>query len=318
MKLSQIEFTHQGKPCGSFRIRSIEEKIGGKLPEDYKKFIKTTGGGTLSLENTTLTGISLPDGEELEINVEQIFGNGHSEDDDNDLADYASFLAEEWEIPTKGLLIGNPGAGMHESFALNYDLEGFPLHSVLYLDNDEPGQFALVAPTFSDFLEMLQPSPDYDDEVSEYEGQKGLFLARKGPLGEELIKAINASSYADMESIVRHAAESIAIENRIEMYGGEKSFRFQDLMFFLSQPFGEHHSLETWTAPSGLRNDSINKADLLGESFLREDGHSALNSNESATERWWEDHVNSGVLIKTSQGYKLKSEYIDWLVNTYR
>ena len=68
MKLLQIEFTHQGKPCGSFRIRSIEEKIGGKLPEDYKKFIKTTGGGTLSLKNTTLAGISLPDGDELEIN----------------------------------------------------------------------------------------------------------------------------------------------------------------------------------------------------------------------------------------------------------
>lgn len=145
MKLSQIELTHHGKPCGSFRIRSIEEKIGRKLPEDYKKFIKTTGGGTLSLKNTTLAGISLPDGDELEINVEQIFGNGHSEDDDNDLADYASFLAEEWEIPTKVLLIGNPGAGMHESFALNYDLEGFPPLSVLYLDNDEPGQFTLVA-----------------------------------------------------------------------------------------------------------------------------------------------------------------------------
>lgn len=319
MKLSQIEFTHQGKPCGSLRICAIEKKIGRKLPDDYKKFIKATGGGTLSLKNTTLAGITLPDGEELEINVEQIFGNGHSEDDDNDLAGYASFLAEEWELPSEVLLIGHTESGMHECFVINYGLVDFPHHSVLYLDSESNEEFVFVADSFSNFLSKLRPAPNYKEvERSPYDGQEGIHAALHGQIGGALAEVLEASSIPDMEQILRRAAIPLAQGNRIGMYITEDAFRFQDLLFYLTQPFVDHFSLDTWKeiVPEGENRYRI--AGLFDESFLSTAGYSAVGFYEDSMIAWWKNRREKGVLVKTPQGYKIKDHYIAWLIDTFK
>ncbi|WP_312099490.1 SMI1/KNR4 family protein [Corynebacterium dentalis] len=329
MKLSQIEFTHQGKPCGSFRIRSIEEKIGRKLPEDYKKFIKTTGGGTLSLKNTTLAGISLSDGDELEINVEQIFGNGHSEDDDNDLADYASFLAEEWEIPTKVLLIGNPGAGMHESYALNYDLEGFPPHSVLYLDNDEPGQFTLVAESFETFLQKLKPTPDYDPDTAgqgqlSEKMQQDITGAREGTLSPQLKESIAATHIADYEEIVRRAAYNLALtEGGFGVWGSNPAWLHpRDVVYWAAQQVQSSSSLESFNWPfwedTPWDGNEYQFPTLIRSSFLLEGDFAGVACNEAMLRIWWKRRMEAGVLTETSDGFKLKDDYIATILETLR
>ncbi|KAB3523273.1 hypothetical protein GC425_01820 [Corynebacterium sp. zg254] len=319
MNFSDIEFIRQGKPCGIFRIRAIEKKIGRKLPKDYRKFIMQTGGGQLSRKNAVLPGIQLAHGEELESEVELILGNGYPDYYNRDLAEMGTFLTEEWEIPFEVLLIGNFNSGMHECFVINYDLKEFPVHSILYLDNDFPEEFTLIAESFTEFLEMLEPSSEYDGKVSKYSDQGGVYLARYGSLGETLRKAIAVSPYEDMEIILRRAAEGIAIENRLEMFCQEESCRFQDLLFFLSQPFGGHYSLESWLAPRGKsENGAVNEADLLHGIFLSEHGWSGLVSFRKANDVWWERRTSSGVLVETPDGYRFKDDYIEWLVETFR
>ncbi|KAB1503876.1 SMI1/KNR4 family protein [Corynebacterium sp. 320] len=319
MNFSDIELMYPGKPCGIFRIRAIEKKIGRKLPKDYRKFIMQTGGGELSGKNAVLPGIQLAHGEELESEVELILGNGHPDDYDQDLTEAGIFLAEEWEIPSEVLLIGNFDSGMHECIVINYDLEEFPVHSILYLNNDFPGEFTLIAESFTEFLEMLEPSAEYNGKASKYRGQEGLYLARHGSLGEMLRKAIAASPYEDMEMILRRAAEGIASKDCLQMYCQEESCRFQDLLFFLSQPFGGHYSLESWLAPrGGSENGAINEADLLHGIFLSEHGWSGLVSFRKANDVWWERRTSSGVLVETPDGYRFKDDYIEWLVETFR
>ena len=329
MKLSQIEFTHQGKPCGSLRIRAIEKKIGRKLPNDYKKFIKTTGGGTLSLKNTTLTGVTLADGDELEINVEQIFGNGHSEDDDNDLAGYASFLAEEWEIPTEVLLIGNSDAGMHESFVLNYDLEGFPPHSVLYLDNDEPGQFTLVAESFETFLQKLKPSPDYDPDTAgqaqlNERMQQNIARAREGTLSPQLKESIAATHIADYEQIVRRAAYNLALtEGGFGVWGSNPAWlQLVDVVYWAAQQVQPSSSLESFKGPfwedTPWDGNEYQFPSLIKRSFLLEDDHTGITCSEAMLRIWWERRMEAGVLVQTSDGFKLKDDYIATVLETLR
>ena len=79
----------------------------------------------------------MPSVPKLDSKLDYIFGNKPTlRDSDRDLADYASYLAKEWVIPRKVLLIDKAESGLHEHFAINYDLTKFPQHSALYLDNE--------------------------------------------------------------------------------------------------------------------------------------------------------------------------------------
>lgn len=319
MKLPDIELSSQGKPCSSARIYLIEAKIGRELPRDYRRFIKKTGGGYPGLKNTVVDGLSQRVGREASGHINHIFGTRHERDDENSVAGYGSFLAEEWGVPQEVLLSRRGNSRREESFVLNYDLTEFPRHAVLYRDAFSSGQFIQVAPSFAEFLALLRPSPDYSEEMSDYIGQMGLYCARRAPLGPTLLQAIDASPYPDMESVIRNAAEGIAVKDRMDMYGGEESFRFQDLLFALATPHSNHHSLESWTAPRGAGPHSINLADLLSGIFIRPGTEwSSLNYTQAAMNMWWANRTELGVLVETPQGFTLKDDYVEWVISTFR
>lgn len=319
MKLPEIELSSQGKPCGSARIYLIEAKIGRELPRDYRQFIKKTGGGYLGLKNIVVDGLAQHLDQKASGCIKHIFGTRHERDDENSLAGHGAFWTEEWGIPNEVLLFGRGNNRREESYVLNYDLKEFPRHAVLYRDVSLPGQFIQVAPSFAEFLAHLRPSPDYTEEMSDFIGRMGLYCARRAPLGSTLLKAIDASPYADMESVLRNAAEGIAVEDRMDMYGGEESFRFQDLLFALAAPLSNHDSLESWTASRGADPHSVNIADLLDGIFRRPGTDwSSLNYTQAAMDMWWTSRTELGVLVATPQGFKLKDDYVEWVISTFR
>lgn len=320
MTLPNIELLYPGQPCTNRRIHEIERRLKRTLPDDYAEFVKSTGGGILSRKNCAFDGTYLPSGETFNSEVEQIFGNGAtSNDSDNDLVTYASFLTDEWELPNEVLLIGHTESGMHECFVINYGLVDFPHHSVLHLDSESNEEFVFVADSFSNFLSKLRPAPNYKEvERSPYDGQEGIHAALHGQIGGALAEVLEASSIPDMEQILRRAAIPLAQGNRIGMYITEDAFRFQDLLFYLTQPFVDHFSLDTWKeiVPEGENRYRI--AGLFDESFLSTAGYSAVGFYEDSMIAWWKNRSEKGVLVKTPQGYKLKDDYIAWLIDTFK
>lgn len=320
MALPNIEIRYPGQPCTHERIREIEQQLNRTLPKDYAEFIMATGGGVISLKNSIIRDLHHPTGDARETELEQIFGNGiTSNDTENDLATYAQFLTDEWEIPDEVLLIGHAESGMHEYFALNYGITKFPKHSVLYFDGEGDSQFLLAAVTFTDFLNKLQPSPDYKERIqSPFDGQEGIHAALSGRLGNALSEAIKFSNEPDMENVLRKAAAKISEGNLIEMYVTEDSFRFQDLLFFLSEPFQDFDSLDSWKDFDPTAGKTFTLSGLVLDSFITSFGWSAVQFFDAAIIGWWNSRTEMRVLTKTSNGYKLRSDYVDWLIDTFR
>lgn len=320
MTLPNIEIRYPGQPCTHQRISEIEQQLNRTLPEDYAEFIMTTGGGMISRKNSVIGDFHLPTGDALEAEVEQLFGNGvASNDAENDLATYAQFLTDEWEIPEEVLLIGHAESGMHEYFSLNYAISEFPKHSVLYFDNEGDNQFLLVADTFTDFLTQLQPSPDYKEGAfSPFDGQEGINAALSGRFGDTLSEAIKFSDVPDIEDVLRKAAVKLAEGNLIKMFVTEDSFKFQDLLYFLAEPFEEFDSLESWNDYVPADAKTFKLIGLVRDSFITSDGWSAVQFFDASVKGWWKSRAEMHVLIKTLNGYKLRADYVDWLINTLR
>lgn len=178
--------------------------------------------------------------------------------------------------------------------------------------------FLLVAESFSDFLSKLRPAPDYKEvERSPYHGQEGIHAVREGEIRGSLAKAISASSIPDMENILRKAAEPLADGSIIKMAGGKDAFLFQDLLYYLTQPFEDHYSLDTWK-DFVKEEHPFRIPSLLGESFLRSDGSPAVLYFEGSMILWWESRTELGFLVETPHGYTLKDDYITSLINTFR
>ncbi|MBC2682342.1 SMI1/KNR4 family protein [Corynebacterium anserum] len=323
MKFGDIEFTDRGKPCGILRIRSIEKKIGRKLPADYKKFIMKTGGGCLSLKNTYLFGVLLPSGEELEANVEIILGNDPTGETDFDLAEAGEYFTEEWEIPSDVLLIGNTEAGMHECFVINYDLPEFPRHSVLYLDNDIPGEFTLIARSFSEFLSMLAPDSDYDpdddlsiEESREQTKKQHKIRSQKGALSPQLQESIEATGIPDYEQIVRRAAYQLACVDLGFFVSGynKKWAQLLDVVYWAAQHVQPCRTVKSFKGPIWDHipwdGNEYQFMSLVRASFVLEGERGSISCSEAMLELWWQRRIEPGVLVETPEGFKLKDEYI--------
>lgn len=105
-----------------------------------------------------ISNVEVFDRENLEIYVDTIFGNAHEEKEEWDgLVEMGVYLSDAWQVPDEVLLIGYCESGMHEWIVLNYELEEFLVHSVLYFDDEGEGEFILIADTFEEFISKLQP-----------------------------------------------------------------------------------------------------------------------------------------------------------------
>ena len=204
-------FEYTAQPAGDQHILEIEDKLGKKLPDDYKMLLSETGGGILNLEKCFLTDISLPDGDTLEVVVEDIFGNGTASNGAHvDLIDYATFLMDEWEIPEEVLLFAASEDGMHQCFVINYGLPDFPEGAVLYVDTDPDGLIMPVAESVDAFLSKLSPYPDQEESVEDTEPDNiGIKGVRYGSLSEPLRKAISATPTPGIEKLLKQATDLI-------------------------------------------------------------------------------------------------------------
>lgn len=157
---------YMGSPCDGARIAEIEKNLRRKLPESYAKFIMETGGGYPNSTHDLLPGDYLWS-EAGGATIEKIYGNGILSNGDHNSIDHpehgADCIARTWEYPDEALLFAIGSGGPHVVFMINYDLEEYPLHSILCI-NDEM-DIGLAANSFEEFVANLTEWVDEDEEL---------------------------------------------------------------------------------------------------------------------------------------------------------
>ena len=157
---------YMGSPCDGARIAEIEKNLQRKLPESYAKFIMETGGGYPNSTHDLLPGDYLWS-EAGGVVINQFFGNGllsngaHNSIDDPEYG--ADHLAGIWGYPDGALLFAKGNDGMHVIFMINYDLEEYPLHSILCFNDEMEG--GLAANSFDEFVANLTEFVDEDEDL---------------------------------------------------------------------------------------------------------------------------------------------------------
>ncbi|MBK4137416.1 hypothetical protein GWO52_02800 [Corynebacterium macginleyi] len=304
-------FEYTARPADSQRILEIESKLGKKLPDDYKMLLSETGGGILNLEKSFLTDISLPDGDTLEVVVQDIFGNGTASNGAHvDLIDYASFLMDEWEIPDEVLLFAASEDGMHQCFVINYGLPNFPEGAVLYVDTDPDGCIMPVATSVDTFLSKLGPYPDQLETVEDTDPDStGINGALYSLLSEPLRKAISATPTPGIEKLLRQATELITRDlNPVITENSPESRTFYDVVYWIVQHIEPQHDPETF-ANGGRKGQTINFPELMRKSFIVPGQKYELGYTLASLIMWWDRRVREGVLKETDNGFILDEDY---------
>ena len=157
---------YMGSPCDEARIAEIEKNLQRKLPDSYAKFIMETGGGYPNSTHDLLPGDYLWS-EAGGATIEQIYGNGILSNGDHNSIDHpehgADCIARVWGYPGEALLFAIGSGGPHVVFMINYDLEEYPLHSILCI-NDEM-DIGLAANSFEEFVANLTEWVDEDEDL---------------------------------------------------------------------------------------------------------------------------------------------------------
>lgn len=304
-------FEYTAQPADSQRILEFESKLGKKLPDDYKMLLSETGGGILNLEKCFLTDISLPDGDTLEVVVEDIFGNGTASNGAHvDLIDYATFLMDEWEIPEEVLLLAASEDGMHQCFVINYGLPDFPEGAVLYVDTDPDGLIMPVAESVDAFLSKLGPYPDQEETVEDAEPDNiGINGVRYGSLSEPLRKAISATPTPGIEKLLKQATELITKDlNPIITENSPESRTFYDVVYWIVQHIEPQHDPETF-ANGGREGQILTFPELMKNSFIVPGQKYELGYTLASLIMWWDRRVKEGVLKETDNGFILDENY---------
>lgn len=306
MNSCKIDFEYPGKKCTVLKIAQIEKTLGKKLPKAYKDLIKRCGGGVLSLENNPIELPMDDSSEDYVLNVEQILGNGKtSSGDNNDLLTYGRFLTEEYEIPDEVLLFGFCESGMHEYLVINYGLKDFPEGSVLFCNDEEnPGEYIQVASTFAEFLELLEPDPEFSESTVESDPKYIHARSMNGALTPELERAIAATPTPGLEHEIRCAAKStgLYVSGR-----SQETWHLFDLVYWSIQhvkPYRQIEELTVMDSPEAMRT-------MLSESFIIPEHISGFLSDIATFELWWEDRIKENRLVQHEDGYRLDSSYMD-------
>ena len=149
---------YMGSPCDEARIAEIEKNLQRKLPESYARYPNST--------HDLLPGDYLWS-EAGGATIEKIYGNGILSNGDHNSIDHpehgADCIARIWEYPDEALLFAIGSGGPHVVFMINYDLEEYPLHSILCI-NDEM-DIGLAANSFEEFVANLTEWVDEDEDL---------------------------------------------------------------------------------------------------------------------------------------------------------
>lgn len=156
-----IQYTERGQPIGEARVATFEEKLGQRLPDDYRQFLLDVNGCIPTKANKLV-----PLGEKGGTNLQVLYGL----DTQHKAMDLEESLAsvqrrERGQYPSEALPIGNDGFGnpivlavagerCGEVFFQAYDDE-----PVRRLDTEwyRTRQFRRLAGSFTEFLANLRP-----------------------------------------------------------------------------------------------------------------------------------------------------------------
>lgn len=229
---------------------------------------------------------------------------------------------DEWELPEEVLLFTTSDDGMHQCFVINYDLSEYPKGSILYLNTDPGGDIALVANTFTEFINALGPTPDYDpttDYSEDEELAKARHYIQTGPLSPALTNALTHVPDPDAMSLFRTAARHAASPGGVRIDHREESRQFIDITYWITQHSVRHHNVETF---AGLYDDSVNpnfSGIVRGSLFPNEPPISfGFTYSLGFLRQWWEVRIQEGRLKPTPDGYVLDDEYITTVINQLR
>ncbi|OWN55566.1 SMI1/KNR4 family protein [Corynebacterium diphtheriae] len=306
MNSCKIDFEYPGKKCTALDTARIENELGKKLPQSYRDILECCDGGILSLKNSFIN-LPLDDRSEYyELSIDQILGNGKtSSGDNNDLLTYGRFLTEEYEIPDEVLLCAISEAGMHEYLVINYGLKDFPEGSVLYCNDEEnPGEYIQVASTFAEFLELLEPDPEFSESTVESDPKYIHARSMNGALTPELERAIAATPTPDLEYKIRNAAEGTGL---FSSGRSQETWHLFDLAYWAIQQVKPYREIKELTDMNSLESMRV----LLSESFVIPEHISGFLSDIATYELWWEDRIKENRLVQHEDGYRLDSSYMD-------
>lgn len=308
-------FQRTGVPCDDARIDEIENTLGRQLPQGYRELIKTTGGGYLRTATCFISNINSPDADPEGLAVDEIFGNGTTKYGDRiDLADQATFLMDEWELPEEVLLFTTSDDGMHQCFVINYDLPEYPKGSILYLNTDPGGDIALVANTFTEFINALGPTPNYDPTTDYDEDHRLATTIRRiqtGPPSPTLTDALTHVPDPDAMTLFRTAAQGSINPAGVKIDHRDESRQFIDITYWIIQHSHIPQDFETFFGESA-QSISPNFKDLLAGTFSSPDQPRPFIFSYSLgfLRQWWELRIQEGRLKTTPDGYILDQDYI--------
>lgn len=312
-------FTSTGQPADPARISEIEQDLGKVLPVDYKNLLIQTGGGSLNPDRNFLSRTALSGGDEIEIAVDVIFGNGKTTHGDNiDLIEYGVCLMDEWEIPDEVLLLATTSDGMHQCFVINYGLAEFPLGAVLHFNTDPEGQMTQVANSVDDFLSQLGPNPYIEPDRVDIPDDAGINGVRQGQLSLALREAISQTPTPGIEQLLRKSAEPLALTPSVSISKNSvETRRFLDVLYWIAQHVAPQSDPQTFVYPENEENPvSLHK--LISESFVNPDLNWLSTYSYYPISAWWETRVEEGRLRPSTSGYVLDGDYIDTVLDDLR
>lgn len=157
MQLPDGVFRTHGQPCDEARVQEIERNLGVQLPESYREFIKSTGGGTVSNAYTCSRRYYDSPATSHDCII-MIYGNGpHPQRVYGfDLDRHATSIAKEWQYPTWGIFIGEGSGTVHTPLLMNVSNPAYPVGSIIFLDL-ELDEETLI---YEDFQKLLDDLAD--------------------------------------------------------------------------------------------------------------------------------------------------------------
>lgn len=150
MHIPEDLFIRQGQPCSEARLKEIESNLNVELPDDYRAFLRVSGGGDIATEynySRKFFGKVEPAD-----SIECIFGNGSEDDAEFDLDGEAAELSSTWELPKWGILIAMGVGDMHTPILMNISNPNYPPGSINVIDLEVDEEETLLYNTFEEML----------------------------------------------------------------------------------------------------------------------------------------------------------------------
>lgn len=302
-------FSEQAGPCSQDRVREIEHNVGRQLPGDYRAMIMGTGGGVPRNDKCFLHGSHTGAAEDKGVELRRILGDGSiNSKNDNCLDITGMHLSKEWDIPHEILLIAYSENGLHEYFALNYELTKFPFNSVLYIDQDRE-IIVQIADSFSSLVSGLTSNP-HDIERPDT-SEEDVLPSHDGSFPPLLRSAVSRSSIDNIEDIVRSAGKGIGSGKNMIVNKKSHSLLFLDILFALATNVTDiiggypDSSDDSGQTSNGLTFLEVfpSMASEAGSTF------SAIWS-EPPIRYWWKTRMNEGAIIEENGKFRLSDDYL--------